>query len=136
MSLPTAGQGLAEYMTVSEAAKFLGVSTWTLRNWDRAGKLKPRRHPINGHRLYRHADLESVLDLVRGRDRLTPIVDWAETAESDHFVQFYEADEFLVDSVAGFIGTGLDAGDGGIVIASPAHLGGILAELTARGVDV
>lgn len=39
-------------LTVAAAAKLLGVSVSTLRNWDRAGKLKPHRHPINGYRLY------------------------------------------------------------------------------------
>jgi len=39
-------------LTVGEAAAFLGVSPSTLRNWDRAGRLKAGRHPINGYRLY------------------------------------------------------------------------------------
>jgi excisionase family DNA binding protein len=52
---------LAEYLTVGQAAGELGVSRGTLRNWDRAGKLKPRRHPLNGYRLYRRADLEKLL---------------------------------------------------------------------------
>ena len=43
-----AERSLAEYLTVGEAAEFLGVSPWTLRNWDRAGKLKTLRHPKNG----------------------------------------------------------------------------------------
>jgi MerR family transcriptional regulator, copper efflux regulator len=49
------------YVTVGEAAGFLGVSTTTLRNWDRSGKLKAYRHPINGYRLYRREDLEALL---------------------------------------------------------------------------
>src|SRR6266550_3374392 len=55
-------QRLAEYLTVGEAADFLGVSPWTLRNWDRAGRLKAVRHPKNGYRIYREQDLEAVLD--------------------------------------------------------------------------
>ncbi|HUY89833.1 MAG TPA: helix-turn-helix domain-containing protein [Pirellulales bacterium] len=51
---------LGEYLTVGEAADFLGVSASTLRNWDRAGKLKANRHPINGYRLYKRADLETL----------------------------------------------------------------------------
>ena len=47
-------QNLSEYLTIHEAAKFLGVSSWTLRNWDKSGKLKPGRHPMNGYRIYRH----------------------------------------------------------------------------------
>lgn len=37
---------------LAAAAKVLGVSVSTLRNWDRTGKLKPHRHPLNGYRLY------------------------------------------------------------------------------------
>jgi excisionase family DNA binding protein len=52
---------LRTYLTVAAAAKFLGVSASTLRHWDRTGKLKPARHPINRYRLYRRADLEGLL---------------------------------------------------------------------------
>ena len=54
-------RSLDEYLTVKEAAALLGVSTKTLRNWDRAGKLRPGRHPMNGYRLYRREDLEALL---------------------------------------------------------------------------
>lgn len=43
----------AELLTIKAAADVLGVSEQTLRRWDRAGKLRPARHPINGYRLYR-----------------------------------------------------------------------------------
>jgi len=49
------------YLTVKEAARYLGVSPATLRNWDRAGKLTPCRHPVNDYRLYRKEDLERIL---------------------------------------------------------------------------
>jgi len=52
---------LAGYLTVSEAAERLGVSSGTLRNWDRAGRLKAHRNPLNGYRLYRRSDLEALL---------------------------------------------------------------------------
>jgi MerR family transcriptional regulator, copper efflux regulator len=58
-------QKLCEYLTVSEAAQLLGVSAWTLRNWDRTGKLKSHRHPVNRYRLYRREDLEALLLRVR-----------------------------------------------------------------------
>jgi DNA (cytosine-5)-methyltransferase 1 len=54
-------QKLCEYLTVGEAADLLGVSPGTLRNWDRTGKLKPHRHPVNRYRLYRREDLEALL---------------------------------------------------------------------------
>ena len=46
-----------------------------------------------------------------------------------HFVQFYEGDTFLVDEVSRFIGSGLQAGDAGIVIATPAHREALQARL-------
>ena len=56
---------LSAYLTVGEAAGFLGVSASTLRNWDRQGRLAPRRHPINGYRLYLKEDLERLLRRIR-----------------------------------------------------------------------
>ncbi|MBX3352981.1 MAG: MerR family DNA-binding transcriptional regulator [Phycisphaeraceae bacterium] len=50
------------YLTVAEAATFLGVSPSTLRNWDRLGKLSAHRHPVNGYRLYDPSDLRNLLD--------------------------------------------------------------------------
>ena len=52
---------LRDYLTVSQAAAFLGVSASTLRNWDRLGKVAARRHPVNGYRLYVKADLTRLL---------------------------------------------------------------------------
>jgi excisionase family DNA binding protein len=52
---------IGEYLTVAEAAEYLGVSPATLRNWDRSGKLKASRHPLNDYRLYRREDLDRLL---------------------------------------------------------------------------
>ncbi|MGH7914525.1 MAG: MerR family transcriptional regulator [Candidatus Binataceae bacterium] len=60
---------LKDFLTITDAASYLGVSASTLRNWDRAGKLKARRHPINGYRLYNRADLGRLLAKVGGRRR-------------------------------------------------------------------
>ncbi len=56
----TSGWGC--YLTVSDAAAYLGVSASTLRNWDRSGKLKPRRHPMNKYRLYHKDDLVKLIE--------------------------------------------------------------------------
>ncbi len=58
---------LNDYLTIQEAATLLGVSAPTLRNWDRQGKLRAIRHPINGYRLYKRADLERLLDDLKQR---------------------------------------------------------------------
>ncbi len=52
---------LNNYMTVKEAARFLGVSPMTLRRWDNEDKLKAIRHPINNYRLYERKRLERIL---------------------------------------------------------------------------
>src|SRR4051812_19850130 len=130
----------AEYRTVGEAAEFLGVSTATLRNWDRTGKLKPRRHPQNGYRIYLHDDLEGILrsaDLSNLTDSSYPSgVDWSELGESEHFVQFYENDAFLIDSVSGFVSSVLRDGSASVVIATREHRQALKKKLTACGVGV
>jgi DNA-binding transcriptional MerR regulator len=55
---------LEGYLQIKAAAAMLGVSVNTLRNWERAGKLVPTRHPMNGYRLYRTEDLERVLQAI------------------------------------------------------------------------
>lgn len=46
------GQAADVLLTIGQAADALKVSLGTLRNWDRAGKLKAKRHPMNRYRLY------------------------------------------------------------------------------------
>jgi excisionase family DNA binding protein len=49
------------YITIKKAAKLLHVTPLTLRNWDKAGKLRPYRHPLNKYRLYRLDQIELFL---------------------------------------------------------------------------
>lgn len=57
--------GKEEYVTINRAAEILGVTTMTLHNWDKRGKLPPtRRHPINEYRLYRVSDLKRLLQKI------------------------------------------------------------------------
>ncbi len=48
-------------LTVGEVAELLGVTTTTLRNWDKSGKLKPERNPENKYRLYAIDEVKNVL---------------------------------------------------------------------------
>jgi CheY-like chemotaxis protein len=138
--LSSSSPNFADCLTVGEAAEFLGVSTATLRNWDRTGKLKPRRHPQNGYRIYLHEELEAVLrsaDLsTLADDSFAPQVDWTKMRDSEHFVQFYENDEYLIESVSGYVAAALSEGDSSIVIASPGHRHALQRELVACGIDV
>ena len=49
-----------KYLRIAEAAKYLGVSTSTLRNWEDAGIISPARTPTNARR-YTRAELDAVL---------------------------------------------------------------------------
>ena len=57
---------MERYLTIKEAAKFLGVSSLTLRNWDKRGKLAAIRHPVNNYRLYTFSELERFLKSFEG----------------------------------------------------------------------
>lgn len=50
-----------KYYTIKQAAEILGVTPLTLRNWDKRGKLKAYRHPINNYRVYKTQQLELFL---------------------------------------------------------------------------
>lgn len=54
-------KNLKDYMSIKEAAEFLGVCEMTLRRWDKSGKLKAYRNPANNYRLYRKFKLERFL---------------------------------------------------------------------------
>jgi excisionase family DNA binding protein len=47
-----------DFLTVAQAAHYVGVSPATLRRWDAAGTLKAVRRPGSSYRYYRIADLE------------------------------------------------------------------------------
>jgi len=67
---------------------------------------------------------------------LAPHWDWNEMPDGEHFVQFYETDAFLGDSLSAYIRSGLHKGDGCIVIATKAHLTCLEERLVASGLDV
>ena len=52
---------ISDFMRIKEAAEFIGVPISTLRQWDRKGKVKAVRHPVNGYRLYQRDELEQIL---------------------------------------------------------------------------
>lgn len=52
------------YITIKEAAKLFNVSTQTIRRWDKAGKLKASRHPMNNYRIYRLIDIRKIAEKI------------------------------------------------------------------------
>jgi signal transduction histidine kinase/ActR/RegA family two-component response regulator len=72
----------------------------------------------------------------QGAHERAPRWDWRNMVNHEHFVQFYETDLYLVNSVSDFIGSGLTAGDGCIVVATGEHRSGLDVRLLAYGLDV
>ena len=52
-----------------------------------------------------------------------------------HFVQFFEADDRLVNGVSRFLGEGLESGSTCVALATPEHRAAIAEQLRARGLD-
>lgn len=59
-----------KYLKVKEVAALLSVAPLTLRNWDRAGKLKAYRHPINRYRIYKPEDIELFLRGIESKGKI------------------------------------------------------------------
>lgn len=64
-----------------------------------------------------------------------PHSDWRDMGDGEHFVQFYETDVFLLNTLAGFMSGGLEAGDACIVVATKPHREGLDVRLQAYGLD-
>ena len=61
-----------DYLTLQQAARYLGVSAQTLRRWDAEGKLKSVRHPGNNYRYYKRSDLEPLKIEYRRAEQVNP----------------------------------------------------------------
>jgi PAS domain S-box-containing protein len=85
----------------------------------------------------RHSGRDESLGNGENADQeLTPGVQWGKMDTSEHFVQFYDTDEFLLDSVSGFIGAGLGAGGACIVVATKVHREGLEERFQTIGLDL
>jgi excisionase family DNA binding protein len=65
----------SEWLTLGQAARFLGVAQSTIRKWSDQGRV-PAFYTPGGHRRYRRSDLESFLDRSGpgGRAKSGPLV--------------------------------------------------------------
>lgn len=63
---------LKDFMRISEAAEYLGVSPNTLRNWENAGKIAAHRHPVNGYRLFKQEELDALLRPIQSSEARQP----------------------------------------------------------------
>ena len=67
------GRAAPEWLTLGEAAKYLGVAQSTIRKWSDSGRL-PAFYTPGGHRRFRRGDLDSFLGSSRGGGRARPLV--------------------------------------------------------------
>lgn len=56
-----------EFLNIKQAAKMLGVTALTLRNWDKSGKFTASRHPINNYRVYRKNEVDMLLEDIKSK---------------------------------------------------------------------
>ena len=66
---------------------------------------------------------------------IVPKLRWSDMGDVDHFVQFYESDDFVLHSVSGFVGSALVRGDAAVVVATRAHRDAIDCALSDLGLD-
>jgi len=70
--------------SISEAAKYLGVSALTLRNWESKSKIRAFRTP-GGHRRFRKSDLDVIFGPdAKSTDNLRAII---KKIESPDFIK-------------------------------------------------
>jgi site-specific DNA-methyltransferase (adenine-specific) len=49
------------YLTISQVAQLVGVTSQTIRRWDKSGKFVSTRHPINNYRVYTQKQVDALL---------------------------------------------------------------------------
>ncbi|HLP12170.1 MAG TPA: MEDS domain-containing protein [Flavobacteriales bacterium] len=61
---------------------------------------------------------------------------WEEIAHADHLVQVYDSKEILIETLTGFAGTGINAGDAIIIIAKSENLAMLCDKLISHGINI
>lgn len=57
-----------DYFSLAEASEIIGKSKETLRRWDKEGVLKAVREPVSNYRVYRKADVQTLVGSLYGGD--------------------------------------------------------------------
>jgi len=60
---------LSDYLRISEAAEYLGVSPNPLRHWHNPGKNAAQRPPVNGDRLFVREEPDALLEPLHEANR-------------------------------------------------------------------
>ena len=67
-------------LSISKASKYLGVSSLTLRNWEKKGLIKVYRTP-GRHRRYKMSELDRILGLGADEDKLRESIEKLEEVD-------------------------------------------------------
>ena len=109
---------MAKYYTISEASEKLGVSNETLRRWDKNGKFRSVRHPINNYRVYTEDQIQNLveelqLDLEYGKN------DKQNTVSLEPYCQTDNGQLFLSDATEMLSRLGTNSVD--LIFADPPY---------------
>ncbi len=66
-------QQTSKLISIKQAASMLGVTPLTLRNWDKSGKLKASRHPMNNYRVYKREEVEKLIEFIGSNTKVAPV---------------------------------------------------------------
>lgn len=84
---------MSKYLSISQAAKYLGVSPQTLRRWENEGRIRPPQRTEGGQRRYSVADLRNEKPQKNVPDRKT--IAYARVSTSDQKKDLERQQEML-----------------------------------------
>jgi PAS domain S-box-containing protein len=70
------------------------------------------------------------------QSQIAPTLQWSDTPQHSHLVQFYEDDAFLIEAVCNFVCTALAQGHAAIIIATGSHRDAVEERMHSRGQDI
>jgi excisionase family DNA binding protein len=137
------------FLSISQAASMLGVSRVTIWRWIRAGRLRATRLGQRATRIERESLMRALTEQRADGARAWHVpaseVGVATTVwqhrrlgpeTSEHIVQFYESDAYLIDSLTTFVEAGIRGGQAVIVVATQSHCEALDLGLFASGLDL
>ena len=84
---------MEEYYSIGQAAQALGVSAETLRRWDKNGKFRSIRHPMNNYRVYQRSQVEALLrEMQKSTEQEIPATTLFEPHFETDLGKLYQAD--------------------------------------------
>lgn len=133
-------------LTIRQAAEQLGVSTGTIRRWAQSNYITGFKVGTRGDWRFTPESLATVTanqptpisadtpasPAVPDQSALTFHTILQERQPSSHFVQFYENEEFLINSLSDYVAGGLSAGEACLIIATSKHIDAVEKRLASN----